>query len=132
MLSHPPLMTAVGCDAWDSKSLRGMNGPAAFPQEEASVLLFVHSSTTFAPVSAPEHLCSPHSHSQGLPRAASPSHLQISFTRHPIHPWPVSRRGGQESGAHTSSSSSSFLPPLQMAFCEGLSLLFPWGRNLGC
>lgn len=97
--------------------------------------IFAHSSTTFASASVPETLLSPHSHSSGFAPAASHSHLQISFTWHRIHHcWPESvllnrsrrlqDRGGQESGgAQASPPSSSFLPALQMGFCEGVSVL---------
>lgn len=132
-MPYPPLMTASGCVAEDFKSAGGMNDPAAFPQEEASVLFFGSLKHNLCSCFCPPMSLLPSFPSTGLAPAASHSHLQISFTRHPIHPRPVSRQEGQESGAYTSSSSSSsFLPSLQMGFCEGLSQLFPWGGNLVC
>lgn len=129
-------MTALGCDAQDSKSPGGMSGPAAFPLEEASILFFVHSCTTFAPVSALERLCSPHSLSQGLP-LRPPTHTCKS--RSQGIRFILGLRAGEEgrSPVHT----LPLPPPLSCLPCRWVSVkgslcFFPgvetWSTNGAC
>jgi hypothetical protein len=106
--------------------LEGWDDPSTLPQEEASVpFLFIQAQLFFLPLfwkySAP---CVPSACPRGLPLThANLIHMALdSF----LLSWKLERGRQESGGAHTSPSSSSFLPSLQMSFCEGPSAHLPW------